>query len=1418
MGAVPLKSITYPDHEVRLDTLRKTLMHVVSDFLKIRVEEIDAEAEFSEYGFDSITFMAFASLLNQTYQLDLTPALFFEHSTLKRLTQYLHATYASVLVPYFAAISPVGTSGDTISTNSVTAGANAVGAGANAREGREGTVGAGLAPALPSPHFSSQQEAYASVGQRCVDGRAGASPAPATPIAIIGMSGMFPQARDVQSLWQNLLAGRDCISTIPPSRWDWQAYFGNPATEANKTNVKWAGVGEGVEMFDPLFFGISKAEAEQMDPQQRLLMMYVWKAIEDAGYSAESLSGTNTALFIGTASSGYRERLSQAGVVIEGPSYASHVSSVGPNRMSYFLNLHGPSEPIETACSSSLVAIHRGVNALESGQCAMAIVGGINTLVSPETHISFSKVGMLCEDGRCKTFSAAANGYVRSEGIGMLVLKKLSDAEQEGDHIYGVIRGSAENHGGRASSFTAPNPRAQADLLIAAYRKAGIDPRTVGYIEAHGTGTALGDPIEIEGLKTAFSELSQQTGTRHSPHEGGPMPQAWCGIGSAKSNIGHLELAAGVAGVIKVLLQLQYKKLVKSLHCEQINPYIQLEASPFYIVQENHEWEAPRDHAGNILPRRAGVSSFGAGGANAHVVLEEYVPKSQASHPGSPTLRPPVGSGLTPESTPLALDRWLVVLSAKNEERLYEQARQLYVWLQTETSTEELQGQTQRLQELAYTLQVGRSAMEERLALQVSSLAELEEKLHRFFQESGEGRDWYRGQVKRHKETMALFSEDEDLQEAISKWFQRGKYEKLLQSWVKGLNIDWKLLYTVGVGSTQGTEQGLVGVGLAPALSAPTAPALPRRISLPTYPFAQERYWVETVEAGLGASEHLIPYSCPNPTDSLPNPSMLNAQKPAFGDNLAQQSLTSYARPEGREKSPMPLNELEQRIAHIWQDLLGVETVGASDSFIDLGGQSLLASRLLTQIHQEFHVELSLSALFEAANVSELAQTIEQVRQEGNSSLSTKRTTINLWDEVKLDPAIAPIGVSPAGTIPPRTILLTGATGFLGAFLLYELLQQTSANIYCLLRSPGQGLVGSQTGASPVPTVLDSTLAFQKLQTHLSEFRLWDESKRSRIYPFIGDLALPRLGLSRQDFHKLAEQIDVIYHAGAWVNFTYPYSVLKTANVLGTQEILRLASLVTLKPVHFISTAAVFSSPEYNPTHLILEDDPLNHCEGLHTGYAESKWVAEKLVIEARHRGIPVSIYRPSTVTGHSQTGVFNKSDFVLRMLKSCIEFKQAPDLHFPMYITPVDYVSKAIALLSQQTPQGLEGKAFNLIPPQPTDVQTLWDIARSFGYPIQTISYADWHASLENIAQDSQETNLAPFLPLIQQERMTPLPLLDSSNTLMGLKNTSLAFPPIDSELFRVYFDFFCRSGFLSPPTMDGSSQKEKATCKYDN
>ncbi|WP_279776469.1 polyketide synthase, partial [Sphingobium yanoikuyae] len=272
--------------------------------------------------------------------------------------------------------------------------------------------------------------------------------------------------------------------------------------------------------------------------------------------------------------------------------------SVGPNRMSYFLDLRGPSEPIETACSSALIAIHRGVRAILSEGCGMVVAGGVNTLLTPEPFIIYGRAGMLSPTGRCRTFSAQADGYVRGEGVGMVVLRRLRDAEAAGDRILGIIRASAENHGGRAQSLTAPNPQAQADLVVDAWSRAGIDPRSIGYIEAHGTGTPLGDPIEVDALKQAFTRLGAGVGDHDKA--------GWCRLGSVKSNIGHTELAAGVAGVIKVLLQLQHGTIVPSLHAQEPNPYLALDGSPFRLADKSEPWVAPVDAAGARLPRRAG--------------------------------------------------------------------------------------------------------------------------------------------------------------------------------------------------------------------------------------------------------------------------------------------------------------------------------------------------------------------------------------------------------------------------------------------------------------------------------------------------------------------------------------------------------------------------------------------------------------------------------------------------------------------------------------------------------------------------------------------------------------------------------------------------------------------------------------------
>jgi len=746
-------SLTNVETGILLEKVQAALVQFVSKQLKVKVQDIDIDTHWTEYGFDSILFTEFANGINQTYKLALAPPVFYEYPTIKTFAYYLLEEYEELLRAQFMMRNETERVIQTAADNGLSI--------VEADKRR-----------MEADRRVAASESYSTASE---------------PVAIVGMSGIFPMAKDLNAFWNNLVEGRDCISETPKERWDWRQYYGDPKTQANKTNIKWGGFIDGIDEFDPLFFGISPREAELMDPQQRLTMSHIWKAIEDAGYGPLSLSETNTGIFVGTMSSGYSTLISQGNAAIESYTSTGIVSSVGPNRMSYFLNFHGPSEPVETACSSSLVAIHRAVSAIESGQCDMAVAGGVNIIVTPEFQISLNKAGMLCEDGRCKTFSDQANGYVRGEGVGMVFLKRLKEAEADGDHIYGIIRATAENHGGRANSLTAPNPKAQAQVIKSAYTKAGIDSRTVTYIEAHGTGTELGDPIEINGLKSAFKDLYQSAGEKipHSAH---------CGLGSVKSNIGHTELAAGIAGVIKVLLQMKYKKLVKTLHCKKINPYIQLQDSPFYILRENREWEALLDSEGKEIPRRAGVSSFGFGGVNAHVVLEEYIPKQQEN--------PQVV--LSPENPVI------IVLSAKNRGCLKEQVRQLLATLRENPFSRE------ELVRIAYTLQVGRDAMEERLAVLATSTEELVEKLTTFIVGRADIDGLYQGRVKENKEILETMA-DEDMSSIVEIWLRKRKYRKLLALWVQGLPVAWNKLY-------HGARIG--------------------RVSLPSYPFAKERYWI----------------------------------------------------------------------------------------------------------------------------------------------------------------------------------------------------------------------------------------------------------------------------------------------------------------------------------------------------------------------------------------------------------------------------------------------------------------------------------------------------------------------------------------------------------------------------------------------
>ncbi|WP_051378780.1 SDR family NAD(P)-dependent oxidoreductase [Derxia gummosa] len=502
-----------------------------------------------------------------------------------------------------------------------------------------------------------------------------AAPAPAvasSAIAIIGMAGAMPGSLDLAAYWSHLLAGDDLVTEVPADRWDWRDFDGDPLGDGNRTRSRWGGFTPLVDGFDAAFFGISPREAASMDPQQRLMLTAAWEAIENAGIAPAALAGRRVGVFVGASGSDWKANIEQPGRAREPHQASGTHQTMLANRISYTLDLRGPSETIDTACSSSLVALHRAVMALRAGEVELCLAGAINLLLEPEMTIQYAKAGMLSPDGRCQTFDAAANGYVRSEGWGCVLLKPLAQALADGDVIHAIIRGSAENHGGRANSLTAPNPRAQTALVAEAVERAGVPVDSISVVEAHGTGTALGDPIEINALKAAWRQL-------------GASDRARCALGAVKSSIGHLEAAAGMAGLFKLVFAMQARRLPGNLHHRRTNPHIDLAGSPFELLTGARDWIAPEDADGMRLPLRAGVSSFGFGGVNAHVVLEEAPGDDARARPALATATPdgtstpaPAQSGqaTTPDDGPA-----LIVLSAPDAERLRDAARALLDWL-----------------------------------------------------------------------------------------------------------------------------------------------------------------------------------------------------------------------------------------------------------------------------------------------------------------------------------------------------------------------------------------------------------------------------------------------------------------------------------------------------------------------------------------------------------------------------------------------------------------------------------------------------------------------------------------------------------------------------------------------------------------
>ena len=526
------------------------------------------------------------------------------------------------------------------------------------------------------------------------------------PIAIIGMGCRFPGANDIDAFWQLLHNGVDAITEVPPSRWNINDYYDpNPGTP-NKMYIRTGGFIDNVDQFDPDFFSISPREAMRMDPQQRLLLEIMWQGFENAGLVPSNFAGTKTGVFIGISNNDYSTLQYLSNEIADAYHGTGNALSIAANRLSYLFDFRGPSVSVDTACSSSLVSVHLAVQSLRNGESNLALAGGVNLILTPEANLVFSHARMMSIEGRCKTFDASADGYVRGEGCGIVILKRLSDAQKDGDRILAVIRGSAVNQDGRSNGITAPNGLAQQEVIKEALTNAKVSPEQIGYVEAHGTGTILGDPIEVQSLGVVMKNRS-----KNKP----------CIIGSVKTNIGHLESAAGIAGLIKVILSLHHEEIPPHLHFKQINPHIPIDELPLEIPIERRLWKSGGER------RYAAISSFGFGGTNSHIVLEE-APKQKIIHN--------------------EVDRpiHILTLSTKNEPALNDYIKTFADYLANPGADS--------LANICFTTNTGRSHFAKRLAITAETTEQLRERFSALSQgqpvfeaNRGEGRGKKRSRI-----------------------------------------------------------------------------------------------------------------------------------------------------------------------------------------------------------------------------------------------------------------------------------------------------------------------------------------------------------------------------------------------------------------------------------------------------------------------------------------------------------------------------------------------------------------------------------------------------------------------------------------------------------------------------------------------
>ncbi len=638
------------------------------------------------------------------------------------------------------------------------------------------------------------------------------------PIAIVGIGCRFPGADNPEEFWQLLQNGKDAIVETPAERWDKSDYYAQKPNTPGKICTTYGGFVPHLKEFDASFFRIAPREAVSLDPQQRLLLEVSWEALENAAIPADKVRGSQTGVFIGVSAIDYwHQLLSRNKTEIDAYLTTGNTHSLASGRISHFFDFTSTSISLDTACSSSLVAVHLAIKSLRDRECNMALAGGVNRLISPKVSINFSQAKMLSSDGRCKTFDAGANGFVRSEGCGIVVLKRLSDAIADGDNIRAILLGSATNQDGRTSSITTPNSLSQQAVIEQALANSKVEPSQISYLETHGTGTSLGDAIELEALSKVFQDNEQLI------------------LGAVKTNIGHLESAAGIASLIKTVLALENQFIPPNLHLNQPNSNVEWQNLPFKLPEKPINWNK------STQPRIAGVSSFGFSGTNAHVVVKEA--DVLVREDGEMERK---GDG--------EKDLQLFTLSARNQKALFQLAADYISYLELHPDV--------LIEDICYTVNVGRSHFNHRIALIVTSVAELQAKLVQYTTQETTSELWQSKANLNQKPKLALIvsaqvsSELKKLAESLIEnpfvssdtanvyWqidnlqtIPNNNQKIIILSQIKPDLNNWQIIIS-------GLAQ-LYVLGVNINWKALSKNCSGKKISLPTYPFQRQSYWLD---------------------------------------------------------------------------------------------------------------------------------------------------------------------------------------------------------------------------------------------------------------------------------------------------------------------------------------------------------------------------------------------------------------------------------------------------------------------------------------------------------------------------------------------------------------------------------------------